>query len=263
MKFTKTLIAAALLAVAAGAQAQTYSTSDEVLNVVDTTNGNVYSLDLGITAAALATDLTNGTGISATVSAASDANFASFVSAAGSDALAYAVEGVASAKVGTKTYQEILFSDGSTTSSTFSTTFASSTAGVANLGSAYANIVSELGFATTAGSLSLYAPAGWANTGYNTAGGALAGGVFASVGTALDFWNIQRTGATAITISDLAPTSGSPVDFSIVGTGSSAVGTLVIGPQSTSAVPLPTTVWMFLSGIVGVLSLKRRKHTAV
>ena len=107
MQFTKTLIAAALLAVAAGAQAQV-SSSDLVLDVVDTSNNSTYVLDLGITAATLVSDLASNQGISATVSAATDANFSAFISAVGSDSLVYQV-------MGSNGYASYVATDASTT----------------------------------------------------------------------------------------------------------------------------------------------------
>jgi hypothetical protein len=70
----------------------------------------------------------------------------------------------------------------------------------------------------------------------------------------LELWEARRSAAKANAFTDLGS-----VNFSIAGN----TGTLVIGNTTPAAVPLPTSVWMFLSGIVGLVSMKRRKNAAI
>jgi hypothetical protein len=249
MQFTKSLIAAAML-VATGA-AQAYTNTDEILTVVDTTNNSSYSLDLGETASALLASPS----LNVTINASSDTSFSSFISGVGSsDTVIYRVEGEF-LTTGTKPYANVISTFTTSTSTDLSSVF-----GVSALASLYTTLGTELAtygqsLATVTGASAVLAAGSGFFPTYGTAAQSNEGNLdnSAALGSALNLWQVNKTSSTNVNNTDLAA-----VNFSVTGTGSSAVGTLAIG-SSVSSVPLPTSVWLFLSGVMGVLSLKRRK----
>ncbi|MDD4915100.1 MAG: hypothetical protein PHW13_08715 [Methylococcales bacterium] len=254
MQFTKSLIAATLLAAAGAAQAGTFAYTDEVLTIVDTTNDSAYNLDLGVTPTALISSPSLNVSIDST-----DANFAAFMNGVtAGDNVIYRLEGTyVSGKNGTllNTFTTSSSSDisaewGPTATAGLGNTIGNSTGGVTGTLASYA-------VQAGAGSMSAY----WAATTYATGLGTNNSGGegplvnSAALGSGLTLWDVSKT-SSAVSVANTAA-----VDFTVSGTGSSAVGTLTVG--AVSAVPLPTSVWLFLSGVMGVLSLKRRKHSAV
>lgn len=246
MKFTKTLIAAALLASAGVAQAS-FNASDEILTIVDTTNSSTYYLDLGVTPASLQTSPS----LNLTINGSSDANFASFVSGLGSsDNVFYRVDGA-------YTYNFVTtFVDNS-----ISSYYTNNSNGVTAVLGTVASIQNDETIAAAAAGAGNSAYVANGGTGYagastnaNNQEGSFVNS--AAIGTNLNLWEGVRNSKTSTTELNLGT-----VDLTIAGTGTSAVGSLTIG--TASAVPLPTTAWMFLSGVVGLLSVKRRKNAAV
>jgi len=194
-------------------------------------------LDLGVTAASLVTTPS----LNVTISGATDANFASFVTSG--DTLVYQLEG---------------YTSGHTFIGTTTNSVGQATDTVAQLGTAASGINAEVGSyqgankgVTTGSSIwesSLPNPT-FSGTNANTQQPS----TVQAVGTSIDIWNsYYTTSPTTVHSVDFAT-----VDLTISGAGTAAVGTLTVG--AASAVPLPTSVWMFLSGVVGLLSVKRRK----
>jgi hypothetical protein len=249
MKFTKTLIAAALFATVGTAQASftTPATTssgangaDLVLTVVDTTDGNFYALDLGITTAQLIANPS----VLGTVNI-TDSNFASFVNAetAGANIL-YKVEGGSQSKNAYVT--------------TLDTTVATADFGAQVkpiLSGAFSNVTTEFGayagYAAGASSIFEVGSAG----GYTQAASINDSGSLgnysssAAPGTALNLLLEQRTSSTVWT-----PTQLGTYDLTVNGT------TATLAPPA--AVPLPATAWMFISGMLGLLSFGRNKKSA-
>ena len=252
MQFTKTLMAAALLAATGAAQAAGPSTTyaDEVLSVVDTTTGAAYAVDLGVTPASLLASPS----LTYTVDASADANLTSFLAGVGStDNVIWRVEGGTNTRLGTtNTYYDNVISTFTSTSASDVSSAMSVTYQIA----AYNYIYSELSGYVLGGvpGASWYSASG-STSGNSTDAGGNEGTLLvnsAALGTGMELWSDNRTGASAITAADLAT-----ANFNVTGSGSAAVATLTVG--AVSSVPLPTSVWLFLSGVMGVLSLKRRK----
>ncbi|MGD0959778.1 MAG: VPLPA-CTERM sorting domain-containing protein [Methylomonas sp.] len=253
MKFTKTLIAASLLASAGFAQAAQFSTSDEILNVIDTTNQSSYSLDLGVTPGSLESLTPSSSPLTYTT----DSNFSAFWNAIGAgDSVVFSVEGQYNAATSGKALPHLDATFTTANASDISSVYANSTAGVTALSNATGGVNIELtqanaGVAT--GSMSVVYTS--AATGYigaygtnnSNTEGSLTNAV--AVGSSLNLWEVNKSG------SGVAETLLSPVSFAV----NNGVGTLTIGTTTSSAVPVPASVWMFLSGIAGLVSLKRRK----
>jgi hypothetical protein len=243
MNTTKTLIAAALLASAASAQAITQT--DVILTLVDTNNSSSYNLDLGVSAtAAEATPAS----LNVTINGASDANFASFIS------------GITA---GDNVFWRV---DGSTTGNFLSTFvdsaingyFTNNANGITNVNGASSGINTEHSFFVSATNSAWFSNAASGYAGASTNVGASEGPYTnsAAFGTNLNLWEAYKVGKTGVTTLNLET-----LNFSVDTTGANAVGTLAV--PTVAAVPLPTSVWMFLSGVVGLLSLNRRKNSAV
>jgi hypothetical protein len=255
MQFTKTLMAAALLAATGAAQAAAPSTyADEVLSVVDTTTGAAYAVDLGVTPASLFASPS----LTYTVDASADANLTSFLAGVGSsDNVIWRVEGGTNTKVGALYYDNVISTFTSTSVSDFqkNTTYISNSIGTTNLTNTYSAVFGELnGYVLGAVAGASWYSASGSTSGNSTDAGGNEGPLVnsAAPGTSLELWSVNRTGLNASTSTDLAT-----ANFNITGSGSAAVATLTVG--AVSSVPLPTSVWLFLSGVMGVLSLKRRK----
>ena len=257
MQFTKTLMAAALLAATGAAQAVGPSTyADEVLSVVDTTTGAAYAVDLGVTPASLLASPS----LTYTVDASADANLTSFLAGVGStDNVIWRVEGGTNTRLGTTNtyYDNVISTFTSTSASDFqtNTTYISNSIGTNNLTNTYSAVFLELnGYVLGAVAGASWYSASGSTSGNSTDAGGNEGPLVnsAAPGTSLELWSVNRTGLNASTSTDLAT-----ANFNITGSGSAAVATLTVG--AVSSVPLPTSVWLFLSGVMGVLSLKRRK----
>jgi hypothetical protein len=253
MQFTKTLLATALFAVAGVAQAS-FTATDEYLTVIDTTNNSAYVLDLGVTPAALAASPSLSVSLDS-----SDANFSSFESGiTAGDTVLYRVEGAYNTTVSTKSYGHVVGSFTTSLASDFAGQYPNSSTGVSHLASTVSTLNTEAGYYSSA-TASEYLAAGSAYSIWGTNAQTLEGTTVinsAAVGSALTLWGVDRTGTSAITETNLAA-----VNLAVTGTGANAVGALTVG--SVSSIPLPTSVWLFLSGVMGVLSLKRRKNAAV
>jgi hypothetical protein len=167
-------------------------------------------------------------------------------------------EALTSSKSNVTTWGALTTENG--TSSSFSTSVTPLLASVTtsgSIGAYFANINSVLAansIATNVASI----PSGSIT---NIAGlGALqvdASSVFANVGgigsNTIPFWLLQNQNTSIRT-----PV---PNVVSSIGTWSLSGNTLAYTSASASAVPLPATVWIFLSGLLGVMGLKRRaKH---
>jgi hypothetical protein len=248
MQFTKSLIAAAMLVATGVAQAAAPSTYvDEVLTVVDTTTGAAYAVDLGVTPASLL----SSPSLTYTVNASADANLTSFLAAEGtSDNIIWRVEGGTYTKPGALYYDNVISTFTTANAADFSTIYPNNTSGTAAFTSTYNNVYGELNG---------YVLGGVANASYYQVSGfvyAPGEGILvnsAAPGTSLNLWSEARTGTNAY-----APTELAAADFNVTGTGSAAVATLTVSSVPLPT-PLPTSVWLFLSGVMGVLSLKRRK----
>jgi hypothetical protein len=279
-KMNKNLLAVAVagLSLVAGvAQAADANfQNDVVLSVFDNTNGKAYSLDTGVTFQSLDPNYlaTAGTdtdaqqkafkpslsGLNLIFSYATDSNFAALVNAeAAGDHIYWTINGTDSNDlVSTFTTP--------TTAATISTDLAlqGTASGFNNSASA---IYAELGDQATTqtstansifvGSLSNYANA--AHYGVNV--GSQEGGLVnaALAGANLNLWAIYANQSSG----DNLTNNYGALNFTLTGAGSSTVGTLSVVPATVATVPLPTTTWMFLSGVMGLLSIKRRKDSAV
>jgi hypothetical protein len=266
MKFTKTLLVTALMATSVAAQASFNSTNiaggaDALLVLVDSTNSSSYVLDLGVNQGSLSTLSTTPSLLGQTISAASDANLASFLGNEGaSDVVKWSIVSGLSGAQGTLTGYYTLATTVAVGPSLTPT----------SLGSVLSYVESTIGRSVdaAAGANSAFASATTNTVDYV---GGLAASIQSSLtaakvdsalvtaaGTSLNLWESYQNGATTTAKLNL----GGPLTFSITGTGVDAVATLAPLP-AVAAVPLPTSVWMFLSGVVGLLSLNRRKNTAV
>jgi len=279
-KMNKNLLAVAVagLSLVAGvAQAADANfQNDVVLSVFDNTNGKAYSIDTGVTFQSLDPNYlaTAGTdtdaqqkafkpslsGLNLIFSYATDSNFAALVNAeAAGDHIYWTINGTDSNDlVSTFTTP--------TTAATISTDLAlqGTASGFNNSASA---IYAELGDQATTqtstansifvGSLSNYANA--AHYGVNV--GSQEGGLVnaALAGANLNLWAIYANQSSG----DNLTNNYGALNFTLTGAGSSTVGTLSVVPATVATVPLPTTTWMFLSGVMGLLSVKRRKNSAV
>jgi len=250
--------------------------NDVVLSVFDNTNGKAYSIDTGVTFQSLDPNYlaTAGTdtdaqqqafkpslsGLNLTFSYATDSNFAALVNAeAAGDHIYWTINGTDSNDlVSTFTTP--------TTAATISTDLGltGSALGFANSASA---VYAELGNqATTAsstansifvGSLSNSADAAHYGVNVGSQEGALVNAALA--GTNLSLWAVYANQTSG----DNLTNNYGALSFTLTGTGNSTVGTLSVVPATVAAVPLPATAWMFLSGVMGLLSVKRRKNSAV
>jgi len=276
MKFTKTLIAAALLASAGVAQATDANfQSDAVLSIFDYTNSKSYSIDTGVsfasldpayTAAAQAGTATDAqlqaftpdlSGLNLTVSAASDANFAALINAEGAnDHLYWSLNGTDT-------------NDFISTFTTSSTAAVNTQLQLAGTAEAFGGVITLIGSEVTAQSQassttanSIFegsingADAAKYGLGVSGNSGNLVTGV--QVNNNLNLWAVY---SNLNTNNYLADNYGA-LNLALTGTGAGTVATLSVVP-ATSSVPLPTSVWMFLSGVVGLLSFNKRKNSAV
>jgi hypothetical protein len=247
MTFTKTLLAVAMFATVGSAQANNINAGNLLLSVIDTTNRSSYSIDLGVTAVAFEANPVLNTTIS-------DANYAAFVGGiAAGDNVTYNIQSNYAWKTG---YADLLATYTTSALSDVAALYTSNSTGVNSL-SAAANkvgsiITLENGYATsssvliTNGALGYVGVYGVNNT--NTEG-SLTNQI--AVGSSLYIYESRRTAPTTVVSTQLAT-----VNFDLG-------GHLVIGNSAPAAVPLPTSVWMFLSGIVGLVSMKRRKNAAI
>jgi hypothetical protein len=273
MKFTKTLIAAAMLTGAGAAQAA-ITVNDAVLSIFDYTNGKSYSIDTGVSFASLDPNyLPNGSitgdgsatdaqqqaympslaGLNLTIS--NDANLASLINAEGAhDSIYWTING----------------SDSNDLVSTFTTTTKAAdisaalqlTGTAAYFASSATLINAEIGdqgsAAGSANSLfqgsSSYANAAHYGLNLNNNEGSLVNA--AQVGTNLNLWAVYASAA-----GDNLTNNYGALSLTLGTTAGSA--TLAVVPTTVSSVPLPTTAWMFLSGVIGLLASKRRKNSAV
>lgn len=247
MQFTKTLIAAALLVGANAAQAS-FSEADQIFTIVDVQAGSSYSLDLGVTAASLISNPS----LNVTVN---DSNFAAFMATvAAGDTVDYRLESIYSSVANNVTLvNTFTTSSASDVSATFTNDPSGGTAmanafsilGSGEIGSyqTYANGAMSLVYTSNSPAATIYGDHAQGSLGALTND--------AAPGTALTLWEVNKNGRGGTTT--VVPTDLASVNFTVSGT----TGTLTVG--SVSAVPLPTSVWLFLSGVMGVLSLKRRK----
>jgi len=248
MNFTKTLLAVALLATGSAAHAS-FIAGDAVLTVIDSTNSTEYAVDLGVTTAALQAN--------PSLTFTTDALFATFVAGEkAGDAVFWNVSGGYSTLKSGKGYSDFVETMVTANVSDLATVFPNTNGGVTTITANQGNVtlIQSAQFANAIVTAGVAANSAISSGAWNTN---IGGNVNdAAYGTALNLWQVARTGSAAITETLLAT-----ANFTATATS----GTLVIGSTSggtTSAVPLPTSVWMFLSGIVGLLSMKRRSSAA-
>jgi hypothetical protein len=263
MKINHLLTAAVALASAGTAQATALTTTDEVLTVVDFTNQSSYSLDLGVTAISLVSSPV----LSVT---AADTNFQTFMNLTSTgDDVEWRVEGNNITTVSGKEYDNLISTFTTSVASDFQANalYLNATNGITHLATTVATINAEQGYYSFyPGSLTSSAyntlatlsfdPGVWGTNAQGTEGDLINS---AALGASLNLWSIARTDATTIT-----PTNLTTANFTVTGSGTNAVGQLTIGQQATGSItsaPLPTSVWLFLSGITALLSLKRRKNS--
>lgn len=244
----KTLIAIAMLASASAAQAANFTGNDEVLSVIDFTNKTSYSVDLGVTSAAFTATPTLTTTFQ-------DANWTAFNNGISSgDSLGYRLEGGYNTGrnnsiVVDQTYTTSLASD--VTSAIPVLAIGTAVAAIVQELNAYATISSTGGIEGNVASAFITGSSYAGSYGNNSANILSNLITTAAVGSSLNLWETSKSGTTTIA------TNLGTTNFSInAGVGSF---TLNGGTVAISAVPLPTSVWFFLTGVVGLLSVKRRK----
>ena len=252
MKFTKTLIAATLLATGGLAQASVFGItnattgSDAVLTLVDTANKSYFAVDLGITYASLAA---NPSQLSA--DQVTGGNFTTFITNAGSDAIQWKLEAGYNYKTGTPTYITTLETDVTAAALQAQLVTTDLATAITNLGNSFNGYNGS-----AAGSNSITVANNGA--GYSTAYSVNDQGPLnnwsnsVAVGTALNLFETQQTGKTTVVSTEIL----AGLTFNVNG----STGTFTTA-STAPAVPLPTTAWMFLSGVIGMLSLKRKNSS--
>lgn len=276
MKFTKTLVAAALLAGASGAQASVQLSTDAfkggsefILTLWDQAGAKSYTLDLGLTVAAFKADVTAPH--SWTISSSADANFASVLSNADFAGLQYSVVGGQQKASSAAEYPAVGY--GLYTTLNSQNTQADlqgryGTANMTNLNGSLQKLATYLGVVNTAqggvvdvaqnlsdfqtSDKPAYAGKNWSGN----IGGSM-GGVASNldlVGTAMHFEYVGGSTASKPVYTEY----DNVWNFTLNTVGGVTTGTLTYD-AIPAAVPLPATAWMFLSGVMGLLSFKRRK----
>ncbi len=251
MNFSKSLLAVAILATAGSAQATLLNDGDAYLQVYDVTNAQTYDLNLaavaGLTLSALKTDTSV-----ITINLANDSTWTAFKATLDTP---NAVWGVGDS---IKTdYQATSTGTGATI--TTGTAYNSAATGVELL---EGRVNSNPGFATSNSIVIADAVAdqgGWAiapgssATFDNLFGGNSTANAGIAFGATGNFYDITGT------------TTGSGIHKTFtenkldLGTFSLSGNTLTFTPVAASAVPVPAAVWMFGTGLLGLLGLNRRK----
>ncbi len=237
--------------------------SDLILTVWDQTSQASFSANLGVSNDSfLANDLTSAS-LSYSYSNTTDAAWANFESAVGaSDTVVYSVVaadsttsvsgfGVLTTASPTDTLTELSYYKNATLVggpagkiATFDQAFNSMLNNGGNTGDAVtANTASTISQDTGYAGSAIYG---------NQIAGSL--GKISSIDTAVganaDFYRLTTT------------TLGGPVELSGMWNFNMTSNAATL-TYTTSTIPLPATAWMFLSGAMGVLAVKRRKNTAV
>ncbi|WP_246535070.1 PEP-CTERM sorting domain-containing protein [Methylomonas paludis] len=249
MNFSKSLLAVAILATAGSAQATLLNDGDAYLQVYDATNAQTYDLNLaavaGLTLASLKTDTTI-----ITVDLSQDSTWNAFKATLDTG---NAVWGVGDS---TKTdYQATTTGTGAIIPT--GTLYSSAAFGVellegrvnSSLATSNSVVVADAvadqgGWAIAPGSSSTFA---------NLFAGIPSANAGIAFGATGNFYDITGT------------TTGSGIHKTFtehnndLGTFSLSGNTLTFTPVAASAVPVPAAVWMFGTGLLGLLGLNRRK----
>jgi hypothetical protein len=256
MKFTKTLVAAALLAGAAStAQAAAPGQNALILGVYDSTHAQVYDLNLeGLLGKTYSAMLTGG---SFTVDLSTDATWNTFAGTNDANLASGAVYGI-EASLGLSQF-------GFQYASASATPMAALSKG--NVTSAASNIVAatgRMGLSVSATNSAIVTDAnatsgGWidapgsANNYGNLWGGLTAANGAIAYGATGTFWNDTSNGLAGANAKQTQAALGT---FNLSG------NTLTY-TSNAAAVPLPTAVWMFGAGLMAMLGVSRRKAAAV
>lgn len=255
MKFTKTLVAAALLAGATGAQASLLTSTSAFLSVYDQTHGKTYDLNLdGLLALNINNLLPTSSIASFNVDLSQDAIWNTFK---GTLDTANTFFAVAAAKTG---------------SFDFTTAAAQGTNPLALTNANFNNPGVQISLQASRINLSLDPT----NSGTATANSVVVldansdlGGWAIAPGSTATFdnlWNTQAAaqagiayGATGNFLNETR-VSTTVRNFAQLGTFSLAGDTLsFVSASAPATVPLPTAVWMFGAGLMAMLGLNRRK----
>lgn len=263
-KFTKTLVAAALLAAGTGAANASIATgsntlSEAYLSVYDSSQGLTFTLDLGLTMGDLVTNIANAAfsktyDLGALTANSSGGSWSAF--SAGLNSLTTVYGLVVSGTAGK------LMATGPAVSPTkFSTTNLASTtinALVGHITAVNTSVLADNAGAVTGAALnlsSIVSDTDTANTGqhnqlnsFSTLNGTK-GDAGASLAYGSDASFYYYNGGASVT--------AAIQKWNLTG------GILTYAAAAPAAVPLPAAVWMFGAGLMGVLRLNRRKSMAV
>jgi hypothetical protein len=260
MKFTKTLIAAALLVGAGSANAAlsiNFDNSEAYMQAYDSVSKNTYSLDLGITVTTLLANIGNSA-FTIARDLSTDANWTAFTAGFGTGATTrFAVA------VGSSTNSDMFLTSsavGGLTPALADTDLNGSIGAIVAHAQEY-----NVGFsgtdATVGANVSkLVNDGGQPNSGqfksfdniFGTQNGAQATGAY---GTALAFFHEDATQLNAAGDGYMGKVTQMAGQWNLSG------NSLTFGP-AVSAVPLPAAVWMFGAGLMGMLRMNRRKSMA-
>lgn len=258
MKFTKTLVAAALFASAGAANASiaTGTSMELFLQVYDQSQGLTYDLDLGSNANANLASMANAVSNQITLhyDLSGDSKWQTFTANLNAATTKFGVAAGNSLKAvfTSASANPVLPGAGSPAFTAITTAIKNQAANInlgttANVAENLSKLVSDADTAKTGQWAAAAAGANPMTTLYGTYTNANAGIAYGATGNF--FYDVST--ATTVTMTKLGSwtLAGNSLDFAY--------------NAPVTSVPLPAAVWMFGAGLMGVLRLNRRKSAAV